>query len=64
MDHCEGHKEFTEKIDKKLDTIILRLGKGDVSLATLALRIRLMEVVVYGSLVTFLATQFKSLLAG
>lgn len=36
-----------EKLDAKLDEVLRRLGRGDVSLANLEVRLKLLERIVY-----------------
>ena len=49
-----------ESINEKLDKIIKRLGEGDVTLATLNLRVKIMELVVYGGIAIVLISYLKS----
>lgn len=48
MDECPQHKEMLKEIHEKLDQILTRLGTGDVTLATLGLRMDHVEKVVFG----------------
>ena len=49
---CPGHEctqaDALARIDAKLDQVLERLAKGDTNFATLQLRVRALEVVVYG----------------
>lgn len=46
--HCGDHDNCFDRMDRKLDTIINRLGDGDVSLAQIFTRIKILEMIVYG----------------
>ena len=52
------------EIDRKVTQILDRLGKGDVSLATIALRVKILELVVYGGVSITLTGVMVSVLAG
>lgn len=49
MDECPQHKEHMKEIREKLDQILTRLGTGDVTLATLGVRLDHVEKVVFGT---------------
>ncbi len=52
MDECERHRMFEEDVKEmndKLDEILHRLGSGDISLATLGVRMDHVEKVVFGA---------------
>ena len=48
-DICTEHKDSMKAIHDKLDAIIERLSHGDVTFATVSLRVDQIERVVYGA---------------
>lgn len=64
---CQQHQTMMDSIknfDKKLDEILKRLGNGDVNFATISLRIKLLEIVVYGAVSIGLIAVARALVAG
>jgi hypothetical protein len=49
-DVCPEHKDSFLELHRKLDVIIERLGRGDVTFATTVLRVDQIEKVVYGAM--------------
>jgi hypothetical protein len=62
-DTCAEHHDLMLKIDGKLDAIIERLGKGDVTFATVTLRVDHIERVVYGAMALALTAVSGAILA-
>jgi len=63
---CEMHDNFEKTVTllhKKLDMIIDRLGKGDIDIATLALRVKTLERIVYGAVGATLLAVLAGILA-
>lgn len=46
--HCEDHDKSFTRMEEKLDAILSRLGDGDVSLAQIFTRLKILEMIVYG----------------
>jgi hypothetical protein len=49
-DVCPEHHDVMKRIEEKLDSIIERLSRGDVTFATTVLRLDQIEKVVYGAM--------------
>lgn len=60
-EQCKNHAETVSEIHEKLDRILEKLGEGRVNFATLALRIKIVESVVYGGVAVILLTQWKAI---
>ena len=44
-------KEMFEKIDRKLDIVVNKLEEGNIKFATILLRLKILEAIVYGAVV-------------
>lgn len=52
---CQQHQTMVDTLrnfEKKLDKILERIGTGDVNFATISVRLKFLEALVYGSLAT------------
>lgn len=47
---CQHHDAIMARIEAKLDAVLERLSKGDVTFATTVLRVDQIEKVVYGAM--------------
>lgn len=63
---CDKHKDFEDKIDKlitKVEKVLTTLADGKVNFATIHLRLRILETIVYGGVGISLIYLLKTILA-
>lgn len=62
---CQQHQSMVDSLKKfegKLDEILKRMGSGDVNFATIEVRLKFLEALVYGSLATSASALLVALL--
>ena len=66
-DQCPQHASLDSRLDKlqaTLDAVLSRLGCGDVSLATISVRVRILELIVYGGVALALIAMIGAVIKG